>query len=173
MRRVVWTKTRIYLTFVSEDTVFDSIPLAEIASIQQINETTRSEASNLNSSQQQPRQSPVKSADSSQTRFQHALQLKTISDGFNSGRTYNLQAASDEQCRVVCESLTRLARRAREDAATISSIRRAQARVAAVYESTLFQSGVALLIIAVNFVLFSCVSWSKTRDDHPSGSISA
>lgn len=161
MRRVVWTKKKIYLTFVSEDSVFDSIPLAEIASIQQINETPRSESAmtgSFTSAQpltQQPRQTPVKSADSSQTRFQHAFQLKTIPDGFNSGRTYNLQAASDEQCRTVCESILRLSRRAREEAAATSSIRRAQARVAAMYESTAFQSGVAVLIIAVIFSTYS------------------
>ena len=150
MRRVVWTKKMIYLTFVREDTVFDSIPLAEIASIQQINEPARNESSTVSLlSTQQPRQSAAKSADSSQTRFQYALQLKTIPDGFNSGRTYNLQAASDEQCRTVCESILRLSRRAREEAAATSSIRRAQARVAAMYESTAFQSGVAVLIIAV------------------------
>jgi hypothetical protein len=149
----------MYLTFVSEDTVFDSIPLAEISSVQQINETTKSESvvsgsftSTLSALPltQQPRQSPVKSADSSQTRFQHAFQLKTIPNGFNSGRTYYFQAASDEQCRVVCQSISCQSRRAREDAAKISSIRRAQARVAAMYESTTFQSGVAVLIVTVH-----------------------
>ncbi len=153
MRRVIWTKKKMYLTFVSEDTVFDCIPLAEITSIQQINETARSETSFLvpftSLSSQQPRPHPVKSADSSQTRFQHAFQLKTISDGFNSGRTYFFQAASDEQCRVVCESLSRHSHRARVDATATSSIRRAQQRVAEVYESTPFQSAVAVLIITV------------------------
>jgi hypothetical protein len=150
-RRVVWTKYVIYLTSVSEYTVFDSIPLAEIASTQQVNEANRSEPL-APSAPSQHRQSSIKSADSSQTRFQHALQLKTIPDGFNSGRTYYLQAASDEQCRAVCESISRLARRAREEAAATSRIRRAQAHVAAVYDSTPFQSAVALLIITVIFL---------------------
>jgi hypothetical protein len=148
---VIWTKKKIYLTSVSEYTVFDSIPLVEIASIQQINETSRNGSSTPapTPTPQQHRPSSVKSADSSQTRFQYALQLKTIPDGFNSGRTYYLQAASDEQCYDVCESLSRLARRAREDDAATSCIRLAQERVAAVYESTPFQAAVALLIITV------------------------
>ena len=46
-----------------------------------------------------------KSADSAQTLFRHALQLQTDADGYNSGRTYYLQAASEEQCSAIGASL--------------------------------------------------------------------
>jgi hypothetical protein len=96
------------------------------------------------------RQIRIKSADSVKTRFRHALQLQTVEDGYNSGRTYYLQASSDERCKTICDSITRHARRARRAAEAQSRLRRAQSVVLAVYESTPFQSAIAVLILAVS-----------------------
>jgi hypothetical protein len=90
-----------------------------------------------------------RSADSAQTRFRHALQLKTVEDGYNSGRTYYLQAASEDQCRAMCESIAQLACLARERQAARSRFGRFQNAVLVTYESTPFQSAVAVLILAV------------------------
>ena len=90
-----------------------------------------------------------RSADSAQTRFRHALQLKTVEEGYNSGRTYYLQAASEDQCLAVCESIAQLARLAREELAARSRFGRFQNAVLVAYESTPFQSAVAILILAV------------------------
>ncbi len=64
--------------------------------------------------------------------------------------TYYLRATSDSQCRAIIESITKNARRAREAAEKRSRLRRMQASVLVAYESTPFQSFVALLIIAVH-----------------------
>ena len=64
--------------------------------------------------------------------------------------TYYLRATSDSQCRAIIESITKNARRAREAAEKRSRLRRMQASVLVAYESTPFQSIVALLIIAVH-----------------------
>ena len=42
------------------------------------------------------------------------LELQTVEDGYNSGRTYYLQAVSEEDCKTICESIARYARRARQ-----------------------------------------------------------
>ncbi len=90
-----------------------------------------------------------RSADSAQTRFRHALQLKTVEDGYNSGRTYYLQAASEDQCCAVCESISQLVRLAREELAARSRFSHFQNAVLVAYESTPFQSAVAVLILVV------------------------
>ncbi len=101
------------------------------------------------SEQPAARQNRIKSADTVKTRFRHALQLQTVEDGYNSGRTYYLQASSDERCKTVCDSIARHARRARRAADAQSRLRRAQRVVLAVYESAPFQSAIAVLILAV------------------------
>ncbi len=63
--------------------------------------------------------------------------------------TYYLRATSDALCRAIVDSITRNARVARERAETRSRLRRIQASILWAYESTLFQSFVALLIVAV------------------------
>jgi hypothetical protein len=64
-------------------------------------------------------------------------------------RTYYLKASSEAQCRAVVESITNLSRLSREAAEKTSRLRRIQGMVRETYESTPFQSAVALLIMAV------------------------
>ena len=153
-RRVVWSKTLLAFANVDEDSAFDAIPLAEVVSVQQINEPPRDDGAAaptavVPSAAAQAASRHPKSADSAQTRFRHALQLKTVPDGFNSGRTYYLQAASDAQCRAVCDSIALHSRRARKAVIAGTRLRRIQGKVLEAYESTPFQSAVAVLILAV------------------------
>ena len=90
-----------------------------------------------------------KSADSAKTLYQHALQIQTDADGYNSGRTYYLQAASDEQCAAISATLGGLAHSEREAAAARTRLARVQRTVLRAYESAPFQCGVAVLIIVV------------------------
>ena len=143
IRRVVWTKSFISFANVGENAAFDTIPLAEVSSVEQINQEPREGYMGLQSVE------GPKSADSAKTLFRNALQLKTDADGYNSGRTYYLQASSAEQCGAVCASLVLLARRARKAVVAGTRMRRLQGRVLRAYESVAFQSGVAVLIIAV------------------------
>ena len=125
-KRVVWSQSVIAFANVEEESAFDSIPLCEISSIEQVNnEARRSDPS------QQPQQSrpQSKSADSSQTRFLHALQIKTDPEGHNSGRTYYLQANSSEQCSAVCKSLSVCSRRARKAQLAKTRLRQYQTKV--------------------------------------------
>jgi hypothetical protein len=64
-------------------------------------------------------------------------------------RTYYLRATSEAQCRAIIESITNLSRLAREAAEKTSRLHRIQSFVRDAYESTPFQTTVAVLIIAV------------------------
>jgi hypothetical protein len=102
-KRVVWSNSVIVLANVGQEIAIDCIPLPEVSSIEQVN-----------TQQVQQTKSQSKSADSAQTRFQNALQIKTLPNGYNAGRTYYLQASSPEECQSVCSSLSLCARRARK-----------------------------------------------------------
>ena len=132
-----------------DDFAFDAIPLAEVTSVEQINEKSLSSVSGL------PPVESQKSADAARTLFQNAIQVKTDADGYNSGRTYYLQATSAEQCNSVCASVAVLARRARKAVVAGTLIRRLQGKVLRFYESMAFQSFVAVLIISVRSLLLT------------------
>ena len=88
-------------------------------------------------------------ADATQSRFKHAMQVQTDAGGYNSGRTYYLQAADAAECDAIAASLAECGRRARKAAEAKSRVRRIQAAVCRAYESPPFQSFVVLLIVAV------------------------
>ncbi len=77
------------------------------------------------------------------------MQIITVEEGFNSGRTYYLQASSEDECKDMTEVLKRMAKVARKRAEAKSKFRKIQEKVLKFYDSTPFQCGVAFLIIAV------------------------
>lgn len=91
----------------------------------------------------------TKISDSNKTKFMHALQISTVDDGYNSGRSYYFKAQSDELCQEIVSSLQIIAKAARKRAQAWSWFRRAQSKVRRVNDSTPFQLGVAFLIITV------------------------
>ena len=147
VRRVAWTKNFIAFANVGENSAFDAIPFTEILSIDQINEEPPNEG--IAGSPSSENYASSKSADAARTLFRNALQIKTNAEGYNSGRTYYLQAASPEQCSAMCASLTLQVQRARKAVVAGRRILRLQGKVLRAYESLAFQSGVAILIIAV------------------------
>ncbi len=77
IRRVVWTKTVLMFANVGEELVFDTILLSEVCSVEEINKEANQ---NVEGNPEKH-----KSADTSQTRFQNALLIKTDTDGHNAG----------------------------------------------------------------------------------------
>jgi hypothetical protein len=69
--------------------------------------------------------------------------------------TYYFRATSDAQCSAIVDSLSRNALIAREKAEKKSRLRKIQASILCAYESTPFQSFVALLIMAVQIFIFT------------------
>ena len=94
----------------------------------------------------------------------NVLQIKTIPEGFNSGRTYALKTCSEEQLLEITVQLEKIAVAARNRAEAKSRLRKSQDSVRQAYCSLAFQCCVALLIVAVSaefgriFIafLFSC-----------------
>ncbi len=75
--------------------------------------------------------------------------IETSHDGYNSGRTYYLQAESSASCQSISSKLSDCAAAALEAANARTAFEQAQQRVAKVYIASWFQNCVAILIIAV------------------------
>ncbi len=88
--------------------------------------------------------------DSNKMKYRHALQIRTDTDGYNSGRTYYLQASSDEQCADLVGQLTKQVKVARKKALARTRFQKSQETVRRVYESAPCQALVATLIVAVS-----------------------
>ena len=82
--------------------------------------------------------------------FVNAFQVATIADGYNSGRSYYLQAESSDVKQRVITQLQALTESARKRAEVKSLFRKAQDRVRKVYVTRIFQTSAALLIVAVS-----------------------
>jgi hypothetical protein len=77
------------------------------------------------------------------------LMIETHPEGYNSGRTYYLQASSRVACQDIVRKLSKSCKAAHEKAHARTVFAQAQRRVGKVYKSTLFQGFFAALIIAV------------------------
>jgi hypothetical protein len=119
----------MYLTHVNEDVVMDQIPLAEITQVKEM-EAADSGISKANNENQ--------------------LMIETHPEGYNSGRTYYLQADSKASCQDKIKKLKQYRAAAYERAHAQSVFRQAQIRVLKVYESVIFQRLMAFLIILVS-----------------------
>ena len=87
--------------------------------------------------------------------FLNAFMINTIAEGYNSGRTYYLQASSKDQCLELVKSIKTFSKRARERAEAQTKFAKVQLRVRKVFDSQWFQATSASLIIAVNRLLVS------------------
>ena len=89
-----------------------------------------------------------------QSRLSNLLQIKTLSEGVNSGRTYYITTRSSPDAADSRQSLVKQlsahARIARRKAEAKSRFQRSQDKVKAVQSSRLFQLSMAALIIAVS-----------------------
>jgi hypothetical protein len=84
------------------------------------------------------------------TKFANALMIATSPEGHNSGRTYYLQATSEEHCKRLVHDLTRLASDALRKAEANTRFAESQYLVRNVFQSNLFQLVSACLILGVS-----------------------
>lgn len=119
----------IFFVHVNDELVLDQIPLAEVQSIREIANIDEEamEASNKN-----------------------GFIVETHPEGFNSGRTYHLQADSKALCQDIVRKLSQYSAAALEKAHARSVFAKAQRQIDKVYRSNIFQSLTALLIVAVS-----------------------
>ena len=86
-----------------------------------------------------------------------SFQIQTTINGFNSGRTYYLQAESAEICQEIVRNLSKYVVASRKRADKASRYRRGQKVLLAFYESAPFQLMSSLLIILVSIFPFYLV----------------
>ena len=108
----------------------DQVPLAEISSIREMHSDEKHQESNQ----------------------RNQLMIETQPLGYNSGRTYYLQAESESLCVNLIRTLSAYAAVALERAQAQSTFALAQRRVNRVYRSSPFQILFAVLIIAVSAI---------------------
>ena len=139
----------MYIAQLKEDAAIDQIPLAEVQLVREMD--------NVDGEDEEAKQS-------------NNLMIETHPEGYNSGRTYYLQADSSSSCQEIVQTLSRYCTVAHEKAHARTLFSRAQRRVDKVYRSALFQSFFAFLIIAVSECcaskgLLILLAWSF--DAHP------
>jgi hypothetical protein len=119
----------MYFTQVNDDIIMDQIPLAEIHQVKE-----------------------MEAADGhlAKVKDENELMIETHPEGYNSGRTYYLQAESKLSCQDKINKLNQYRAAAYERAHAQSAFRQAQLRVLKVYRSAIFQRLMALLIIAAS-----------------------
>ncbi len=81
--------------------------------------------------------------------------IETDADGYNSGRTYYLQADSSAACRDVSKKISQNSKLAIDKANAKTAFAQAQQKVRRFYRSTIFQNLVAFLILTVRNILSS------------------
>ncbi len=177
-RRIVCTESKLYFALSGEDLVRDQIPLEEITSVDIMRESKDLEDLLATFGGDRPRASIVSNKNSRRSSaikqrrasliavfsappheseenpthlstFFKAFQIHTIPDGFNSGRTYYLQAQSTQACQDVVVQLQEYAAAARARGEKVSRVTRAQAAFRAVHDSAPFQLLSALVIVTV------------------------
>jgi hypothetical protein len=79
----------------------------------------------------------------------NTFQIKTVPDGYNSGRSYYLRTKQDPASSRIIQHLCDITKTARKRAVALSRFNQAQNLVRRFHDSTIFQLAVSLLIITV------------------------
>ncbi len=90
-----------------------------------------------------------KKADPQKEKFKNSFQIRTLVDGYNSGRAYYLKASSERECAELIGKLATSAMAAKKAKEAKTRFERSQERVRVVYRSGLCQGIMALMIVAV------------------------
>jgi exonuclease VII small subunit len=121
----------MYFAQMNNDVIIDQIPLSEIKVVKEM----------------------IFEADSSKVETKEMeLMIETSLDGYNSGRTYYLQAETTALRQDIIKKISQYSTKAYEKAHAQSTLRRAQLRVRKVYQSLLFQRFTAFLIVSVGYM---------------------
>jgi hypothetical protein len=87
-------------------------------------------------------------------RFFNGFQIETVQNGFNSGRVYHAQADTKEECNLIVTTLKKYVKLARQADRNANRFERSQKLMLQMYNSFVFQTVSALLILTVIFCLF-------------------
>ena len=121
----------MYFAQLNDDKVIDQIPLAEISQVKEM----------------------IADSVNDESKDENQLMIETHPEGYNSGRTYYLQAESKASCQDIIKKLSKYKKAAYHREHAQSSFRQAQLRALKIYRSTFFQRFIGLLIISVRTYL--------------------
>jgi hypothetical protein len=152
MRRIVWTKQTISIARVDEEILVDVIPFSEVDGVEIIpsqlrGETAREHRRSFEQAQARDGLQPAAPSAHSHSLAdllkkhstsgvlhthidggrQSCLKIRTTPSGFNSGRTYILRSASEEQCTAIIADFAALALAERQLAQAQTKFRQHQA----------------------------------------------
>jgi hypothetical protein len=127
--------------FAHDDRVVDQIPLAEISQVKEM----------------------IADTSNDESKDDNQLLIETHPEGYNSGRTYYLQAESKASCQDIIKRLLKYRKAAYNRAHAQSSFRQAQLRALKIYRSTIFQRLIGLLIISVRAYLAIFPSYLRAQ----------
>ena len=139
-------KDMLYFAFVSSDTVVDSIPLAEILQIKKMGANTTNESPYHSKSLSLSHEASFKLLNH---HFVRSIRLDTSPEGFNSGRTYYLQANTDDELELLIQKLSASVKDAIKRFEARSLLERSQKRARAIYNSRAFQYTAATFVLVV------------------------
>ena len=173
-RRVVWTHEELQFSRVGDLQLIDKIPMHEILCATKMSrmsfsvhdnellqqrsrkEDLKTDASKECGTGKNHRTSSLVSSKRGNTHpLDNTIQIKTIADGHNSGRSYYICLQSEDAYIQMMAEVTRLAKAARKKAQARSRFEKAQMKVRKVYNSNVFQKATAGLIVAVSLMKLS------------------
>ena len=159
------TNEVLSFALVNDEIEIDRIPLCEVSCVDEMIQTeflagTDTERKTANERKHSRRNSIFQNnsnicledeqgGDRTSSLTGNAFQIATDTNGYNSGRSYYLQAASEGQKQEIINLLQKSSTIARKKAEVKSSFRKTQDRVRETFLSWQFQTGAALLIVAV------------------------
>ncbi len=88
----------------------------------------------------------------------NTLQIQTVSEGFNSGRTYYMRAATESMCWSIVDELSVVSQRAKKRAQARTHIMKLQKKTKRLYDSLAFQGVIGMFITMVSTVEAACPS---------------
>ena len=163
---------------IGESRVVDCIPMHEILSVAEMQESsdvsntdsTLSDETKVEADEKANFGRTRRSLDSPTQRFLvrkavkgqvNTFQIKTVSDGYNSGRTYYIRAKTHATCRKITAELTKLSIAATERANVRSRYEMVKLSVRIVHNSSPFQMFTAFLIVMVRTLTILCILYSN------------
>ena len=147
-RRLVCTKSKLYIALLGEDLVRDSIPLSEVSSIEIMRDSSHAPIQTKKSLRDSFLSKALEREESMMA--VSAFQIRTVADGFNSGRIYYFQVDSKEERDATIEKIRIIADGAKIKAVETSRYIKFQILARTLYESTPFQILSTSLIILVS-----------------------
>jgi hypothetical protein len=131
--------------------VMDAIPMSEIEMVMCMQDTRAIKKIQSDMSEYSKTESVSRSKNDEHPQ-NNVLQIKTLADGYNSGRIYYLRVTSDDEkiCSEIVAKLRDSSQAARKRQVVLSRFKRIQRRARAIHDSASFQSCVAILICVVS-----------------------